>query len=271
MYEFDENNEEFAADESADEVLEQIEEGAEEVDEEASSVSDRAKERIDEANLWSLLISHTFFTEGSAKPEIIAAVSRKIKKFATKELEILLGMRSSEPVAAPVAAQFSEEEAQVLRMLIGKILKRDGPSAPPTPVKKPEIVQVAVKKEPALNAIGPKPSLKKAAPAPQAPVAKKKAASPAPKKEKKSFNTPNKGTKVKPMPSADVLLQQGVFTTPQISVTGDGKVSAKQMQQGQNLLGQVVQQLTGGHQIAVDNSLPADSANESGGDVNERF
>lgn len=277
MYEFDENNEEFTS-ESAEEVLEQIEDGSEDPEDDSDSVSNRAKERIEEANLWNLLISHTFFTADSAKPEIAEAVSRKVKKYATKQLEILLGMRSVEQdvVVAPAALQFSDEEAQVLRMLIGKVLKRDVPVQPAL-TKNPEMVQVPAKREPGLNTIGPKPQAKPAqAQKSAAPVKQAAAPSTAPKKkrnpkEKRDYSLPNKNTNVKPMPSADVLLQGGAFTTPKLNITGDG-VSGKQMQQSSNLLGQIVNQLTGGgHQIAVDNSKPADIVNESGGDVNERF
>lgn len=277
MYQFDEEDQEFTseeADESAEEVLEELEE-TEESD--PVNVSTKAKARIEEANLWNLLISHTFFTPGSAKPETIASVNRKIVSFATRELEILLGMRNREEKPVVAASEFSTEEAQVLRMLIAKVLKRDVPATPAiAPVeKKPELAPIAVP-QPKIQQIQapnqPRQQVKKSAPKPQeeapAPQQKKKLRT----KTDKGFATPNAKTKVKPMPTADQLLAQGAFVTPNISITQAKGSTQNDAMRSQSLLGQVVKSLTGGgHSIAVDDSKPADIVNEAGGDVNERF
>src|ERR1019366_5553150 len=95
--EFDEESDEYALGDQADEVLEGIEQEQAEEAQEAEYTENawnQAMSRIEEANLFKLLIKGSVFQPGSASPTILNSVNKKIRQFAIRELEILLGIRN---------------------------------------------------------------------------------------------------------------------------------------------------------------------------------
>lgn len=276
MYEFDEDDPQYA--QEAEDLVDDVLNNGEAIDEEdnGADVMNRAMQRIEEANLFKLLIEASIFAPNSARPEILKSVNNKIRQFAINELENLLGMADAEvKPAAQAVAQFSEEEAGVVRMLISSVLKRQ-PSATPqatvTPVQvKPELKPIQMK-QPVAALDRPKaerPPEKAAAPKsnkPDAAQMKRKTVS-------KGFSKPNAATKRKPMPTADQMIQNGLLGMPGIQVSAEPGVSQKNVQKSSVTVGNLINQIAGGHSVHVDNSNPADAAmgGDSGGDTNERF
>lgn len=107
------------------------------VEEEAQQNETRAEamRRIEEGNLWMTLIDGNVFTAGSARPEILNEVNAKLRKFAEEELNELLGMQGSSRSKAAAASQFDDDQAQALKMIADKVLKRD--TSTPVTLAKP--------------------------------------------------------------------------------------------------------------------------------------
>jgi len=297
MFDFDEeNSEEYSG--NAGEVIDNLEDGMP-ADHEVSSeeyavgVMNSAMQRIEEANLFKTLINQDIFAPNSARPEILNSVNEKIRQFAIKELEQLLGIRNhAEPlvVSSPfddnevagikmLLNNFTDVEVKVLKMLIGKVLKTDVAFvASNTPERKPELNTIKAP-TPSINQVRTQPVAqpaqapqKRTAPTPQPPAAGPQK----PRRRKKmGLATPNAQTKVKPMPTPDQLMQ--VMGQPGVvasrATKGSAGVTEDVMNKGIMSVGDVVQRLTGGNLLAVDNSNPADIAMEGGGgvDVNGRF
>ncbi len=119
------NEEDFESEETAESVLEEIEEearAAEQVEDQAEEAWLLAMQKIEEANLFKLLIKQPVFTQDSASPRILNAVNNKIKMFAIRELESLLGIK---PKDEEVKSPFSKDETEALRLLASKVLKKD--------------------------------------------------------------------------------------------------------------------------------------------------
>lgn len=296
MFDFDEeNSEEYSG--NAGDVIDNLEEGmpadhSVSSEEYAVGVMNSAMQRIEEANLFKTLINQDIFAPNSARPEILNSVNGKIREFAIKELEQLLGIRNAaDPVVVSspfddaevyglkmLLNNFTEVEIKVLKMLIGKVLKTDVAFvASNTPERKPELNTIKAP-TPQVNQIRTQPVAQPPAPQrraqptpqPQAPAGPKKPV----RRKKMGLATPNAQTKVKPMPTAEQLM--GVMGTPGVvasrAVKGSAGVSEDMMSKGVMSVGDVVQRLTGGNLLAVDNSNPADIAMDGGGvDVNGRF
>ena len=293
MYEFDEEGQEFAnINENVDQVLSEIDGESESEDssedvENSQKLMNEALFKIELANMWKTLITQNIFTENSARKEIVDYANKSVKKFAMKQLEDALGMKKEEPKREPVQSSllFNQEELYVLKMLIGKVLKQDTVSAMVNVEKKPEIATIKTTvNQPTINAPSDdnktkrkrKNSAEQAISADAEEVTRTEQNQQSVKKprkniKKKDYVLPSDVSNMKPMPTAAQLIQQGVFSTPKMVVRGEN-VSQQQINQGKNTLGQIINNLTnGGQAIAVDNSKPADSVVEGGGDVNERF
>jgi hypothetical protein len=109
------------------------------------AVVSEAMLRIQQAKLYEILLSHSFFAPGSAEPEIQARVEAEIKEFVLERLEVLLGMRAprSQQVA-PAQLPFDEEQLAALAALANRALKRDSVPQPITPTLNTVTVQQPV-------------------------------------------------------------------------------------------------------------------------------
>lgn len=121
------NNDEF---ELPEEVQQAVEEEVQQNETRAE-----AMRRIEEGNLWMTLIDGNVFTAGSARPDILNEVNAKLRKFAEEELNELLGMQGSTRSKAAAASQFDDDQAQALKMIADKVLKRD--TSTPVTLAKP--------------------------------------------------------------------------------------------------------------------------------------
>lgn len=109
-----EPEQEYSQEEIQDEILDEDQVPATDVDEHINE----AMMRIEQAQLYKILITHSLFGEGSARPEIQAAVEQEIREFATSRLEILVGVRSeSGPKIIAADPQFEPEEVNFIKSL----------------------------------------------------------------------------------------------------------------------------------------------------------
>jgi hypothetical protein len=285
MFEFDEDSEEYASNQDADQILEDLEEqhAAQEAEEDAvDNVLSNAIERIEEANVWKLLISQDVIEQGSASNRVVRSVNSQLKKFGLNRLEILLGMKTPQ-VEKPVQIQnqFDQEEAQALRILAAKFMGRSVASVV-TNNSQPKLASVAEAPvaQPKLNTVNipkpspppPQPKIKESSPAP-VPVQKSK-----PNKKvlrtkvpegavvDKGYAVPN-GVKPRSMPTADQQMAAlgGAANAPQMNISLGKGMNPNQAMQGANLLNQVISQMAGGHILHTDTNIP-----DGGDDSNER-
>jgi len=284
----DDENEYATTEESAEGILEEMEEQAaeEEAEEDAvDTVLNNAIERIEEANVWKLLISQDVITPGSASSRVVKSVNSQLKKFGLNRLEILLGMKNAQ-VEKPVQVQqqFDPDEARALRILAAKVLGRSIASVI-TSESSPKLNTVSIQEEraePRLQKVSApqQPKLNR----PEAPPKQKTAAERAGNqlkvatKTSKRTNVPE-GAKVdkgyalpnnKPRPMPNMQQQMaayGMGGAQPMNISVDRSAKGGDTSKGASVLSQVIGQLTGGHTIAVDTSAP-DGAGEN---VNERF
>jgi hypothetical protein len=290
MHSFDENDGEYdSADNSAEDVLEEIaeQEAQQEAEEDAvDTVLSNAIERIEEANVWKLLISQDVIAPGSASNRVVKSVNSQLKKFGLNRLEILLGMKEEriEKAAIQLKPQFDPDEEKALRILAAKVLGRSISSAISTPELAPKLNTMPVpeaRKEPQLMQVKapvvqrPAPVKGGASPPPKMPNPKR-VVSKAARRTKvpegalvdKGFAMPGREAKMRSMPTPDQqMAMYGASPAPQMNISVDQTARQGDVSRGNNLLGQIVGQLTGGHMLAVDNSVPQDA----GDDANERF
>ena len=138
---------------------------------------DKARNRLEQARLYEMLIEHDLFDGVEAAPVAISEVSSEIKNFISERLEILLGMKAEKETEIHQIVndpQFNDLEVKVLRRLASQVSKGMTDSAPTTQKEPSELN--AVKKKPVqqgLNTLGKTDRQTKPAPAP-APRAKKK-------------------------------------------------------------------------------------------------
>lgn len=133
----------------SDQVVTDLMQSSDEILSETEAKMEEAVLRIEEANLLKLLVSSSIFDPGSARPEIIESVDRKLKAFAIAELQSLLGMGSERASAIPdeefdqiresvsIITQFSPKELQALKILASKVIGHPAtPSDEPPPEPK---------------------------------------------------------------------------------------------------------------------------------------
>ena len=288
----DDENEYASTEESAEDVLEEMEEQAaeEEAEEDAvDTVLSNAIERIEEANVWKLLISQDVIAPGSASTRVVKSVNSQLKKFGLNRLEILLGMKDLQ-VEKPVQVQqqFDPDEARALRILAAKVLGRSIASVI-TSDSSPKLNTVSVQEErsePRLQKVSapqqPKLNRQEAPPKQKTAVERagnqlkvatktsKRTNVPEDAKADKGYALPNLTTTNKPRPMPNMQQQMaayGMGAAQPMNISVDRSAKGGDTSKGASVLSQVIGQLTGGHTIAVDTSAP-DGAGEN---VNERF
>ena len=282
--EFDEESDEYALGDQADEVLEGIEQEQAEEAQEAEYTENawnQAMSRIEEANLFKLLIKGSVFQPGSASPTILNSVNKKIRQFAIRELEILLGIRNPKVEAQPVQVKlpFDEQEIQGLKILAAKLLKRDVSTAI-IGDKNPQLATISAA-EPvpaAASFTRQEPRLANSSKMQQAPAPTKKpikkfqkagrTSVPASSKQDKGFALPTGSIQPKAMPNPNQMVPAGMgASTPGVSLTMD-KNMAGQTINSAGLLGKVISQLTGGQLVHQDQTAPGGADGEN---IDERF
>jgi len=142
----------------ADEVLEEIEGEIEEETrqvEEAIAAMSEVEKRIEQANLYKAVLNAQLFAPNSARPEIIRAVDREFKDFVRTRLEVLLGIRpEGQRPGQKTAGQFSDEEVQAIKALVGRLIAKGQAQAPANPqinqvqAPTPRVTQVQTRQVP---------------------------------------------------------------------------------------------------------------------------
>jgi hypothetical protein len=103
-------------------ILEVEEEVFEETEEDDfSEVLSDAGLRLEQGNLYRLIMNHNLFEGQDADPKAIQNVQKEIRKFAKERMEIMLGMRPEfTPEAAVVSSPFNDLEVQILKTLASR-------------------------------------------------------------------------------------------------------------------------------------------------------
>lgn len=214
--------------------------------------------RIEEANLWKILIEQDAFAANSARPEILVAANTKIRDFALNQVKILMGLEkpsvAKEAAGPEIELPFEEDEINALKMISAAFLKRKPTSLyskkqPVTPkLNNLGVQSVQEVAKPTLNTVSQsatKPA--SAQPAASNPAAKK-AGTGAKQPRKRGGQTMPQG--VKPVPvtnDGQSLMMKGALKAPPPVVTQDGRGPAISTQ---GLLANVINQLTGGNVVA---------------------
>lgn len=93
-------------------------------DESDSQVLKDAGLRLEQGNLYKMLLKHDLFEGVEADPRAITNVQRELRAFIRERLEILVGLKS-DPKIAPKAVQvqlpFTELEIQLLKEFLSKV------------------------------------------------------------------------------------------------------------------------------------------------------
>lgn len=112
---------------ATDEQLEYIQEqSVYDLDQKESNVVFNARLRLEQAQLYEMLINHDLFQGVDVSDEAINTVQDELKHFIVKRLELLLGMRKPKPqavVASEVELPFNEAEVDALKQLAYKLSK----------------------------------------------------------------------------------------------------------------------------------------------------
>ena len=234
---------------------------------EETAVEHEALLRIEQANLYQILLNHELISPGSARPEIQEKVQKELKAFVLSQLESLLGMSSGgqyanlrQPVAQP---QFTDEEKEALKALAARMLvkkpevapaqaQQSAPSITPlqtTPVKPkvaPTVAPVATKpvvapKAPTatkaktpVTVRQPQKTAPKKAPAPKAPIDPNNLTPEQAAEIAKS--RPRKGaasniSRPLPMPTQDMMNQHTEIQTARSSSAGGADIISKAISQ----------------------------------------
>lgn len=116
--------------EGADEVLDTVYGNPELPEEQAQeespydSIRLLARERVEQANLYTALLDANFFSEDSARPEILTKVESEIKSFVSERLAVFVGLKVEAQAEQPVEQLFSEEQIGALKSLADRLLVR---------------------------------------------------------------------------------------------------------------------------------------------------
>lgn len=118
---------------SYDSVIEDV---YEQPSQNTSAVINAAVKRIEEANLFKMLITSDVFAPGSASPVILEAVNKRIRLFATQQLEELLGMSSPKPTVVS-KSDFNAKEVEILKDFVSKIMAKSATTTTRVPELQP--------------------------------------------------------------------------------------------------------------------------------------
>ena len=109
--------------ESEQEFLEDTEE------EDFSLVLSDANLRLEQGNLYKMIMNHNLFDGMDADPRAVRNVEREIKAFVRERMEIMLGMRQEKAEHYKAISQFNDLEVSVLKMLASTASKGKTESA----------------------------------------------------------------------------------------------------------------------------------------------
>ncbi len=248
----------------ANSILEDLEsEQAQQAEQQAQVVEtlSEAMKRIEEANLWKTLLTLDVFQQGSARPEIVAAVNAKIKDFAMNNLKYCVGIESEssskKEKKEEVKLPFDTDELTALKILAAKVLKRDIASAVVAKEYSPQVAQVN-----STDATAAAPKLQTVASGNKTQV---QAAKPAAPSQPKTVNmAPRKKAPARPKPGAGYIPPTSGYVPPSQGPTVSSEGVKGQVDMS-NLVNTLIQAASGGNVLA-QNTEPV-----SGDDVNERF
>lgn len=265
MNSYDEDGYEYEdyIEEGADQTLESIYDDS---DSQEDEVLFEAVQRIEEANLYKLLIKSDVFDAGSAAPAILDAVNLKIRNFALSELQRLLGMDTE----TTKNGSFDKEEVTALKIIAAKILKRDVAAvveeqrtpqiATIKPVSPSIVTRNPVKKQ--IQVPRPQVQAQKPRRSPPPVEASRPSAPPAAQASRQDLEVsqnrsakkrPTAGNKIKPIPQANLMQAMTAYSTGGgMNITGDASESA-------GAISKAIGALVGGVQIHVDKSNPGDA------------
>src|SRR5581483_10448163 len=89
-------------------------------EEDFSAVLNDASLRLEQGNLYKMIMNHSLFEGMEADARAIKNVEREIKRFARERMEVMLGMRQEAPKHAVVASPFNDLEVDILKKLASK-------------------------------------------------------------------------------------------------------------------------------------------------------
>lgn len=96
-------------------------EGEEEPEEDYEAILSDANLRLEQGNLYKMIMNHDLFHGLEADPKAVKNVQREIKKFAKERMEVMLGMRQEQNSATVVVSSpFNELEVEILKKLASK-------------------------------------------------------------------------------------------------------------------------------------------------------
>ena len=154
------------------ELIEEVNVEQEEEDDYSVVLAD-ANLRLEQGNLYKMIMNHDLFSGLDSDPRAISNVQREIKRFARERMEIMLGMRQDVSKVAVVASPFNELEVIILKKLASAASK-GATEAPEANKEAPKAFRPTT-----LNSIGaqkpaqaPAPLAKKPQPKPAKPVQK---------------------------------------------------------------------------------------------------
>ncbi len=151
---------------------------------EASTLSE-VEARLVKANYYRAILDQSLFGEdGDVTAQEVQA---EFRDFAITKLRQLMGIEPQQPAAAPVAAQFSDDEVRVLKALADRMAAKL-----PMLQNKPQVVE---RKEPTVQPVTLRPKKQTPAPKRQVPQVQEEPVR-APTAQVTSFNT-------KPVPYPD--------------------------------------------------------------------
>lgn len=192
----------------------------------ADEMYSEAMKRLEMAQLYKTIIGVSVFAEGSARPEIQEAVEKELRDFALGRLEVLLGVKQAEPVAAEAHSQFSSDEVAVLKALVAR-----ANAARPAEYK-PQLNQPVAPAKPKVNQVGtPQPLVQKVGAKPQAKpvqakqkVSRKQESQNVSEKSGKNYSSVALPTRI-PMPSPQAMVAHTIADRNNFKNAATGEVN----------------------------------------------
>ena len=93
--------------------------------------------RLEQGNLYKMLLKHNLFEEVDADPRAIQNVQREIRTFIRERLEVLVGLKEdpklkkTQPVQQLSGGIFDQDEILVLKEFLSKVVKKNSNSIAP--------------------------------------------------------------------------------------------------------------------------------------------
>lgn len=93
--------------------------------------------RLEQGNLYKIIMNHDLFGGVEADERAVNNVQREIRRFARERMEIMLGMRVEKQATQVVSSPFNSMEVEALKLLCAKMTggqSKNLPEAPTAPV-----------------------------------------------------------------------------------------------------------------------------------------